>query len=107
MCQLLEKGEDTADDEMTENSDVREKGGDWGRKGTSSRREKRESERANWNSGGQVGLSGFEQDHWGGEMGSWYQDQWWDSGTWREESEAKRIRWHGETLERIERKTPE
>ena len=81
MCQLLEKGEDTADDEMTENSDVREKGRDWGRKGTSSRREKRERERANWNSGGQVGLSGFGQDHWGGEMGSWYQDQWWDSGT--------------------------
>ena len=44
---------------------------------------------ANWNSGGQVGLSGFGQDHWAGEMRSWYQDQWWDSGTWRENQRQK------------------
>ena len=70
------------------------------RKGASSRREERERERANWNSAGQVGLSGFGRDHWGGDVGSWYQDQWWDSGTWREESEAKgsggvEKRWRG------------
>ena len=81
----IDKGEKT--DDMTGNSDVRHLSGrDWGhsleRKRASSRRERREWERANWNSGGQVRLFGFGQDHWEGEMGSWCQDQWWDSGTW-------------------------
>ena len=50
--------------------------------------------------GAKNGLSGFGQDHCDGEMGSWYQDQWWGSGTWGEESEAKGFgsmekRWRG------------
>ena len=57
---------------------------DWGhsleQKRASNRRERRERERGNWNSGGQIRLSGFGQDHWEGEMGSWYQDQWWIRG---------------------------
>ena len=64
------------------------------------RRERRERERANWNSGGQARLSGFGQDHWEGAVGSWYQDQWWDSRTWRGKSETKGFgrmekRWRG------------
>ena len=43
----------------------------------------------NWNSGGQVRLTGFGQDHWEGEMRNWYQDQWWDSRSWRGKSETK------------------
>ena len=64
------------------------------------RRERRERERMNWNSGGQARLSGFGQDHWEGEMESWYQDQWWDSRTWRGKSETMGFgrmekRWRG------------
>ena len=82
-----DKGEETIENESDTNKE------DWGhsleQKRANSRRERRERERANWNSGGQIRLSGSRQGHWEGEMGSWYQDQWWDSGTWREGSEAK------------------
>ena len=73
----------------------------WSRKRVNNnRRERRERERVSWNSGGQVRLSGFGQDHWEGEMESWYQDQWWDSRTWRGKSETKGFgrmekRWRG------------
>ena len=67
---------------------------DWGhsleqKRANDIRRERREKERVNWNSGGQAKLSGFGQDHWEGEMGSWYQDQWWGSRSWRGKSETK------------------
>ena len=85
------QGEETIENENDMNKE------DWGhsleRKRANSRRERRERERANWNSGGRIRLSGFGQDHWESETGSWYQDQWWDSGTWREESEAKGFGW--------------
>ena len=53
------------------------------------RQERRERGRVNWNSGGQVRLTGFGQDHWEGEMRNWYQDPWWDSRSWRGKSETK------------------
>ena len=56
------------------------------------RQERRERGRVNWNSGGQVRLTGFGQDHWEGEMRNWYQDQWWDSRSWRGKSETKGFR---------------
>ena len=39
--------------------------------------------------GRQVRLTGFGQDHWEGEMRNWYQDQWWDSRSWRGKSETQ------------------
>ena len=72
----------------------------WSRKGPATDEKEGRRERVNWNSGGQVRLSGFGQDHWEGEMGSWYQDQWWDSRTWRGKSKTKGFgrmekRWRG------------
>ena len=71
------------------------------------RRERMDRERMNWNSGGQAGLSGFGQDHWEGEMESWYQDQWWDSRTWRGKSETKGFGRMEKTLEGIKREASE
>ena len=118
----MDHGEETVDDKMSEDSDVRGRRGDWGHlygperctgcqenpfecgcldvnfesKGARSRREKRERERADWNLKGQVGLPGLEvkgeefgRGRWGSEVGSWYQDQWWDSGAWRRNPRRK------------------
>ena len=69
------------------------------------RQERRENGRVDWNSGGQVRLTGFGQDHWGGEMRNWYQDQWWDSRSWRGKSETKgfgRMEKHGRRREKLQ-----
>ena len=90
--EMIESGNDTSKE-------------DWGhsleqKRANNIRRERRERERVNWNSGGQARLSGFGLDHWEGEMEGWYQDQWWDSRTWRGKSETKGFgrmekRWRG------------
>ena len=72
------------------------------------RREKGERERASWNLKGQMGLPGLEErreeldgeGNWRCETGSWYQDQWRDSGVWRAESEGKKTGGTEKTLER-------
>ena len=46
------------------------------------------------------------EGNWRCEAGSWYQDQWWDSGVWRAESEGKKTGGMGKTLERTERNNP-
>ena len=53
----------------------------------------------NWNSGRQVRLTGFEQDHWEGEMRNWYQVE--------RKVGDERIWEDGEKLEKTKRKAPE